>query len=94
MLKPAFRGRLVDHAGVNRSSASQDYLSFFFSCLAVRFSFIVFAGFFFSLFFESMPLLMTFLRAAIDWMEVCYGMILCVFGGTVKTRQMRSSGAR
>ena len=34
------------------------YLDFFFSCLAVFFSFIVFAGFFLSLFFESRPLLM------------------------------------
>ena len=31
---------------------------FFFSCLAARFSFKVLVGFFFSSFFESMPLLM------------------------------------
>jgi hypothetical protein len=36
-----------------------DYWFFFFSCLAARFSFIVLAGFFFSVFFESMPLLMS-----------------------------------
>jgi hypothetical protein len=34
------------------------YFEFFFSCLAAFFSFIVLAGFFLSLFFESMPLLM------------------------------------
>lgn len=39
-------------------AAQADYLFFFFSCLAAFFSFIVLAGFFFSLFFESRPLLM------------------------------------
>jgi hypothetical protein len=38
--------------------AEADYLFFFFSCLAAFFSFMVLAGFFFSLFFESRPLLM------------------------------------
>jgi hypothetical protein len=40
------------------ASQSRGYLAFFFSCLAAFFSFMVFSGFFFSLFFESMPLLM------------------------------------
>ncbi|MEO9091347.1 MAG: hypothetical protein ABI247_13555, partial [Rhodanobacter sp.] len=40
------------------ASESRGYLAFFFSCLAAFFSFMVFSGFFFSLFFESMPLLM------------------------------------
>jgi hypothetical protein len=34
------------------------YFDFFFSCFAAFFSFIVFSGFFLSLFFESRPLLM------------------------------------
>jgi hypothetical protein len=43
-----------------------DYLFFFFSCLAAFFSFIVLAGFFFSLFFESRPLLMLL---SVRWMN-------------------------
>jgi hypothetical protein len=50
-------------------TCSSDYLVFFFfSCLASFFSFIVFSGFFLSLFFESKPLLM--LLSAVCW---CYG---------------------
>jgi len=47
-------------ASVPRRAKVLAYLFFFFSCLAARFSFIVLAGFFFSFFFESMPLLMLF----------------------------------
>jgi hypothetical protein len=42
-----------------RLEAGPNYWLFFFSCLAALFSFMVLAGFFFSVFFESMPLLMS-----------------------------------
>jgi hypothetical protein len=41
------------------SGRSGYLLFFFFSCLAAFFSFMVLAGFFLSLFFESKPLLMS-----------------------------------
>ena len=43
-----------------------DYLFFFFSFLAAFFSFIVFSGFFFSFFFESMPLDMMHSPSLVD----------------------------
>ncbi|WP_449425033.1 hypothetical protein [Rhodanobacter lindaniclasticus] len=48
------------------------------SCLAARFSFSVFAGFFFSAFFESMPLLMR--------------LLLDVDRGATKSRRFREAG--
>lgn len=43
----------------------QAYFDFFFSSFAVRFSFSVFSGFFFVVFFESMPLLMVASRRVV-----------------------------
>src|SRR6185437_4515054 len=70
------------------------YLLFFFSCLAARFSFIVLAGFFFSLFFESMPLLMLFSSVrSVGW--TCGARQVYAFSpARVRPAQMRSFGAR
>jgi len=51
----------ADPAALRSTRANRrGYWLFFFSCLAARFSFRVLLGFFFSFFFESIPLLMSF----------------------------------
>jgi hypothetical protein len=49
--------------------AKTPYLLFFFSFFAAFFSFMVFSGFFFSLFFESIPLAMASSHALVDQMR-------------------------
>jgi hypothetical protein len=48
----------VEAGGGKQINRSPRYLPFFFSFFAAFFSFMVFAGFFLSLFLESIPLLM------------------------------------
>jgi hypothetical protein len=73
---------------------SPAYLLFFFSCLAARFSFMVLAGFFFSLFFESMPLLMLFSSVrSVGWIHGTR-QVYAFSPARVRLAQMRSFGAR